>query len=112
MSAAIMAFFTKFGTAMQFIIPLLRVLWKILNPKIKNLLDNLWEFTEAYVEQELDNLEKENPGDTKSEIKEKVFNKSAKKELEKTGDKLTPAELTIARELVHYKKMKQRAKRI
>jgi len=109
---AIAAFVAKFGTAIQFLIPLLRLLWKILNPKIKGILDTLWDYTEDYVEKELQTLEKKNLGDSKSKIKEAVFNTTAKKALSSQGYSLTTAELNLARELIHYKKVKPKTRKV
>jgi len=112
---AISLFFSKFGAIIQFIIPLLKIIWKLFNPKIKKLLDILWDITEQKVEEELKELEikhtKKKTKPKRKKQKAQVFNSLAKRKLKQEGISISQAELNLARELIHYTKTKKQKRK-
>ena len=104
-----------FAAILPYLIPVLQVLWELLKPTVRKLIEQLWEKVEGEIEGALDNLEvpKVDAKAKASKVKAKVtlFNTEAKKIYADHGKTVSDADINLVREVIHNKMSKKRARK-
>lgn len=96
----------KFVTVLKYLMPVLKLLWTLLKPTIRKLLESLWQGVEDYVESHLKDME----GKVKGVEKARLFDKQAVKIFSDNNRDVTIGDLNLVREVIH-KKMSAKQKK-